>query len=684
MSSSASTGGRDGGFRYTGHAARVAFGRGTLGTLRDEVARLGRTRVLVVHDPSLAPAADRAAATLGDMLVARFDGVAMHTPVEVTEKAIAVVRDADVDCVVSIGGGSSTGLGKAIALRTGLPLVAVPSTYAGSEVTPVLGETAGGAKTTQTSDVVLPKAVVYDVDLTLGMPVRLSVTSGVNAMAHSVEALYSPQANPIVDQIALESLRRMASALPRIVAQPTDPEARSDALVGAWLAGTCLGTVGMSLHHKLCHTLGGTFGLPHAETHTVVLPHAMAYNAPAAPEAMRRIAEALGVSDAPTGVYDLVASLDGPTSLAELGFRESDIALAAQAATAAPYPNPRELTTDGIATLLRDAWVGQPPMRSGSREAQLAPPMRSGSREAQTAPPAASAAAGGVPDFGWLTDEVVASFANAPDPRVRRLVTDLVRHLHRFANDNDVTEAEWAYAIDFLTRAGHITDDKRQEFVLLSDTLGVSSMVDLLTNSRTPDTTPSAVLGPFYVPGPPALDHGSDMSQGLPGTPLWIDVVIADPDGTPIADAVVDVWQSNDDGFYDVQLPDQNGPILRARFTSDEDGRVRFWTIRPSEYPIPDDGPVGQMLAGTGRHPWRAPHLHFMISAPGYQRLVTQLFVDRGAYLDSDTVFGVKEALIVDFGAGSGAPPMSRPGASDDGWHQVSYTFRIAREGAAE
>jgi maleylacetate reductase len=644
------------GFTYVGHAARIRFGRGTLGALRDEVERLGGTRVLVVHDPGLAAAADRAVASLGELLVARFDGVAMHTPVEVTDKALAVVHDAEVDCLVSIGGGSSTGLGKALALRTGLPLVAVPSTYAGSEVTPVLGETADGAKTTQTNDVVLPKAVIYDVELTLGMPVRLSVTSGVNAMAHAVEALYSPQANPIIDQIALESLRRMVSALPRIAADPTEADARSDALVGAWLAGTCLGTVGMSLHHKLCHTLGGTFGLPHAETHTVVLPHALAYNAPAAPDAMRRIAGALGVSDAPTGLYDLIASMGGPSSLAELGFREADIARAAELATAKPYPNPRELTADGIATLLRDAWVGRRPMRSS----------------------------GGVPDFSWLTDEVVASFASAPDPRIRQLVTDFVRHLHRFANDNDLTEAEWAYAIDFLTRAGHITDDKRQEFVLLSDTLGVSSMVDLLTNSRTPDTTPSAVLGPFYVPGPPAMDHGSDMSQGLPGTPLWTDVVITGPDGAPIAGAVVDVWQSNDDGFSDVQLPDQNGPVLRARFTSDEGGRVRFWTILPSEYPIPDDGPVGQMLAGTGRHPWRAPHLHFMISAPGYKRLVTQLFVDGGAYLDSDTVFGVKEALIVDFGPGSGAPPMPRPVGADDGWHQVSYTFRIAPEGVAE
>jgi maleylacetate reductase len=291
---------------------------------------------------------------------------------------------------------------------------------------------------------------------------------------------------------------------------------------------------------------------------------------------------------------------------------------------------------------------------------------------------AAGAAAGAVPDFAWLTDEVLASFANAPNPRVRQLVTDLVRHLHRFANDNDLSEREWAYAIDFLTRAGHITDDKRQEFILLSDTLGVSSMVDLLTNSRTPATTPSAVLGPFYVEGPPALDQGADISRGLAGTPLWTDVRITDLDDKPLADAVVDVWQSNDDGFYDVQLPETDGPVLRARFHSDADGHVRFWSILPSAYPIPDDGPVGQMLAATGRHPFRAPHLHFMIMAAGYRRLVTQLFVRGGRFLDSDTVFGVKDALIVDFAKGEGDAPAARAGAPTDNWHQVTYAFRLA------
>jgi protocatechuate 3,4-dioxygenase beta subunit len=222
-------------------------------------------------------------------------------------------------------------------------------------------------------------------------------------------------------------------------------------------------------------------------------------------------------------------------------------------------------------------------------------------------------------------------------------------------------------------------------------------MVDLLSNSRTPDTTPSAVLGPFYVADPPVAAQGSDISRGAAGTPLWTDVRITDPDGTPIAGATVDVWQSNDDGFYDVQLPDRDGPALRARFASDDDGRVRFWSILPSEYPIPADGPVGQMLAATGRHPYRAPHLHFMISARGYRPLVTQLFVAGGAYLDSDTVFGVKEPLVVEFGPGEGDPPprlaedspaarraeggTSAPGAAVDGWHRVEYTFRIAPDG---
>jgi alcohol dehydrogenase class IV/protocatechuate 3,4-dioxygenase beta subunit len=635
-------------FVYTSPSSRVVFGPGTVGRLREEVERLGCSRVLLLSSRPLARTATRVREALADLVVAEFDGAAMHTPVEVTERALDVLTDASADAIVAVGGGSTTGLSKALALRTDLPQVILPTTYAGSEMTPVLGETRDGRKVIQSSPAILPETVVYDVDFTLTLPLPMTVTSGVNALAHAVEALYSADANPVTDRQALDAISGIARALPRLAVDPADPEARADLLHAAWLAGTCLATVGMGLHHKLCHTLGGSFGLPHAETHTVVLSHAMAYNAPAVPEVMRRIADALGVPDAPSGVHDLIVSLGGPTSLGDLGMAESDLARAAELATSTPYPNPRELTTEGIGELLAGAWQGRRPQGPPSTEAKLA----------------------------RLTQEVVASFANAPEPRVRTLMTDLVRHLHAFVAANDVTDAEWQYAIDFLTRTGQLCGPTRQEFVLLSDTLGVSSAVDLLTNSRTPETTPSAVLGPFYVEGPPETALGSDISGGLQGTPLWVDVRVTDSDGEPVRDAVVDVWQSNEDGFYDVQLPDLEGPVLRARLRSDAQGRVTFWSILPSHYPIPADGPVGQMLDAVGRHPYRAPHLHFMFDAPGHRRLVTQLFVAGGAYLDSDTVFGVKDELVVDFTPLSVPTPDGRP--VDGEWCRLDYTFRLA------
>jgi alcohol dehydrogenase class IV/protocatechuate 3,4-dioxygenase beta subunit len=630
-------------FTYSGHAARVVFGAGTVAGLAAEVERLGRRRALVVGSAGLAARAQEA---LGPLAVAGFTGVAQHTPVEVSERALAVAREHDADCVVSIGGGSATGLGKALAVRGGLVQVAVPTTYAGSEVTAVLGETAGGRKTTMSAPAVLPRAVIYDVELTLGLPVQVAVTSGVNALAHAVEALYSPDANPVTDAMAVEAVRSMAGALQRIVADPADLDARADALLAAWLAGTCLGTVRMGLHHKLCHVLGGSFGLPHAETHTVVLPHAMAYNAPAAEDAMRRIAGALGVADAPAGMADLVSSLGGPTSLRGLGLAASDLDRAAALAVAEPYPNPRETTEAGVSALLRDAWSGVRPAGPGD-----------------------------------LTGQVVASFDKMPDRRTRQLLTDLVRHLHRFAVSNDLTQGEWERAIDFLTRTGQLSSATRQEFVLLSDTLGVSSMVDLLTNSRSPHATSSAVLGPFYVDGPPEVANGSDISTGLPGTPLWTDVKITDLQGLPLPRVTVDVWQSNKDGFYDVQLPDLEGPVLRARLRTGDDGRVTFWSILPSAYPIPDDGPVGELLRAAGRHPFRAPHLHFLIDAPGHRRLVTQLFVSGGAYLDSDAVFGVKTDLVVDFAPQHGPTPDGR--VVEGEWRLLEFTFRIAPEEAS-
>jgi len=636
-------------FDYSAQQTRVIFGLDTASRLRTEVERLDRHRVLLLAGPAVAEAAGQAKEVLGSLLVGHFDAPAMHTPVEVTEKALQLLNEVDADCLVAIGGGSTVGLGKALALRTDLPQIVLPTTYAGSEVTPTVGQTENGVKTTLSSPVVLPKTVIYDVALSSGLPVDFSVTSGVNALAHAVEALYSAQANPVTDLLAVDAISRIGRALPALVADPTDIDARAELLHGAWLAGTCLGSVGMALHHKLCHTLGGSFNLPHAQTHTVLLPHTMAYNAPAAPEAMRKIADALGVADAPSGMFDLISGLSAPTSLEALGLPRDALPAAAKLATAKPYPNPRELTEGGIEGLLRAAWYGARPV-SATRA---------------------------IPDLHWLTDEVAASFADAPDPRVRQLLTSLVRTLHGYATSNDLTEREWQYGIDFLTRTGQISSATRQEFVLLSDTLGVSSIVDLLTNSRTPETTPSAVLGPFYVDGPPPTELGGDIAGGLPGTPLYVDVRIADPDGNPVPGAVVDVWQSNEDGFYDVQLPDLDGPVLRARFTADEQGGLRFWSILPSFYPIPSDGPVGAMLAAVGRHPFRAPHLHFMIMAPGYQRLVTQLFVAGGDYLDSDTVFGVKDGLVVEFAARGGPTPDDRP--VDGEWRLVEFTFHIAR-----
>ncbi|MGW4057969.1 maleylacetate reductase and hydroxyquinol 1,2-dioxygenase domain-containing protein [Amycolatopsis sp. NPDC004747] len=562
-------------FSYAANPVRVVFG--SLGTLGDEAARLGLDRVLLIGSPRYG---DRAAAALGPRLAARFEDAAMHTPVEVTERALKVVAEHDVDGVVAIGGGSATGLAKAIALHTDLPQLIVPTTYAGSELTSVLGQTADGRKTTQRTAKVRPEAVLYDVELTLSLPVPVSAASGLNALAHAVEATYAPDANPMTDLFAAEAKRLITSALPRVAANPSDVDARTDLLRGAWLAGTCLDAATMGLHHKLCHHLGGKFGLPHAETHAVLLPHVMAHQ---------------GIDDADE-VFELAASLPIPHSLAELGLTEADI--------------------EGEPDLLRAALHGTRPATRPSLKA--------------------------------LTKQVVDSFAGAPD-RVRVLLSDLVETLHGYAIRTGLTQAEWEYAIGFLTRAGHITTDTRQEFILLSDTLGVSSVVDVLTNSRTPDTTPSAVLGPFYVDGPPETPQGADLAAGLPGTPLEADIRVVDTDDRPVADAVVDVWQSNEDGFYDVQLPDVDGPVLRARFRTDAEGRLRFRTIVPSAYPIPADGPVGQMLDAVGRHPYRAPHVHFMIAKPGYRTLITQLFVAGGEYLDSDTVFGVKDGLIVDF-----------------------------------
>jgi maleylacetate reductase len=298
---------------------------------------------------------------LGARSAGVFDGAVMHVPVAVAEEARAKARRLHVDCCVAIGGGSTTGLAKAIALTSGLPILAIPTTYAGSEMTPIWGITEGGVKKTGRDVLVLPKTVIYDPALTTSLPLTLSVTSGINAIAHCVEALYSRDANPIISLIAEEGIGALASGLPEVVKQPGNLDARFRALYGAWLGGVSLGAVGMALHHKLCHTLGGTFNLPHAQTHTVVLPHAVAYNAAAAPEAMERIARALRAPSAAQGLYDLAASLGAPVSLKALGMRREQLDQAADLAVQNPYYNPRPVTRDGIRGLLESAFEGRSP-----------------------------------------------------------------------------------------------------------------------------------------------------------------------------------------------------------------------------------------------------------------------------------------------------------------------------------
>lgn len=349
-------------FVYQSAPMRVLFGSGTLAELPAELERLSIARALVLTTPPQEPQGREIVALLGDRAAGLFAGATMHTPVDVTERAMAQVRALNADGVVAVGGGSTTGLGKAIALRTDLPQVVVPTSYAGSEMTPILGETRDGLKTTQSSPKILPETVVYDVDLTLSLPASMTATSGMNAIAHAVEALYARDRNPIISLMAEESIRVLARGLPRIVASPGDREARSDALYGAWLAGTCLGAVGMALHHKLCHTLGGTFDLPHAETHTIVLPHAMAYNAPAVPDVAARIARALGAADAAEGLYDLARSLQAKLALRDIGMPEAGIDKAAELAVTNAYWNPRPLERGAIRDLIARAWAGEAPV----------------------------------------------------------------------------------------------------------------------------------------------------------------------------------------------------------------------------------------------------------------------------------------------------------------------------------
>jgi maleylacetate reductase len=351
-------------FIYDQLPARVIFGPGSLEKLAEEVARLGVAHALVVSTPGHASLAEYAARQLGSSAAGVYAKAVMHVPVETARGACEEARRLTADCVVAIGGGSTIGLAKAIALETGLPILAVPTTYAGSEMTPIYGLTAGGRKTTGRDPRVLPKTVIYDALLTLDLPPQITGPSGMNAIAHCVEGLYAHNVNPITSLLAAEGIRTLSRSLVRCNLNPRDLEARTEAQYGAWLAGVVLGSVGMGLHHKLCHVLGGSFNLPHAETHTIILPHAAAYNAAAASDAMRAIADALPVGKAtevPGALYDLALMLGAPVALRDIGLKESDLDQAAEIACAAPYPNPRPIERVAVGKLLEQAFHGVRP-----------------------------------------------------------------------------------------------------------------------------------------------------------------------------------------------------------------------------------------------------------------------------------------------------------------------------------
>jgi alcohol dehydrogenase class IV len=343
-------------------AYRVTFGAGSIAKLADEVKRVGGTKAIVISMPAEARFAEDAHSRLGPLSAGVYAGVvAQHVPVEMLRDARAHAQKVGADCYVVIGGGSTVGVGKGIALETGMPIVAVPTTYAGSEMTPIYGITEAGVKKTGSDRKVMPRSVIYDVNLTLSLPPHIAAPSGMNAMAHCVEAMYAENANPIVSLLAEEGIRALGRSLPLVVQEPGNVEARSDAQYGAWLGGTVLGAVGMSIHHKLCHTLGGSFNLPHAETHTVILPHATAYNREAAPEAMKRIAAALGAKDAAGGIYDLIGKIGAPRALKDIGMPADGLDRAADLAMQNRYYNPRPLERDGIRELLQRAYDGARP-----------------------------------------------------------------------------------------------------------------------------------------------------------------------------------------------------------------------------------------------------------------------------------------------------------------------------------
>ena len=348
-------------FHYQALPWNIIFGAGTLNRLPQELDKLGYSRALVVATPNQAASGQEIVRLLGARAVGLFDQALMHVPAETLEQAMAEVKRLNADCCVSIGGGSTTGLGKALAFHLDLPNIVLPTSYAGSEMTNLWAVTQNNRKITRRDDVVVPTLTIYDPELTLTLPPAFAAASGMNAMAQAVANAAAEDANPISSVMALEGIRALSQSLPVVISEPDDMDARIEAMYGACLAAAALGTGSTGLHHRLCHTFGGTFNTPHAETHTILLPHGVAYNSAARPAATRRIAEAMGVSDAATGLFNLAENLGAPTALKDIGVKASDLDEAAAVALKAPLNNPEPVTRERLRALLENAYHGRPP-----------------------------------------------------------------------------------------------------------------------------------------------------------------------------------------------------------------------------------------------------------------------------------------------------------------------------------
>lgn len=354
-------------FDYTSLPMKIRFGVDAFAALPEEAARLGMRRILMIGMPDARSVSEiqRFAAVLGEHVGAVFSDAAVHVPVETLNDCIRVCSAASADGIVAVGGGSAIGLGKLVSAATSLPMIAIPTTYSGAEMTPVNAVTENGVKAQRRDEAMLPKVVIYDPALTTSLPLAISSASIMNAMAHAIEAIYAPDSNPIVRLVALESIRLARQALPRLVDDVADRAARADLLQSSMMAGQALSTTTMSLHHKLCHILGGAHDLPHAEVNAVILPYAVAFNIPGAPAAFEDIARALGAADPAQAIFALARDTGSPTSLHAIGMNEEHLDAAAEVAAGQSYDNPVSRDRGALRALLDDAYHGRGPRPGG-------------------------------------------------------------------------------------------------------------------------------------------------------------------------------------------------------------------------------------------------------------------------------------------------------------------------------